>query len=104
MTKTLEARVEALERTLSEVTEVLNRHCALTESGAKKYGSMNEEDLYDAARKLAITEGKMSISLLQRRFKIGYGRACAVMTTLEEKGIVAPSDGTVTPRKVLKKK
>lgn len=48
-----------------------------------------------------VTEkGKASVSMLQRRFRIGYNRAARLMETLEAKGVVGPEDG-VKPRKVL---
>jgi S-DNA-T family DNA segregation ATPase FtsK/SpoIIIE len=41
-----------------------------------------------------------SISLLQRRFRIGYNRAARLIDELEEHGVVGPSEGS-KPRKVL---
>lgn len=42
---------------------------------------------------------KASISMFQRKFKIGYNRAANLMDLLEEKGYVGPDEGT-KPRKV----
>lgn len=44
---------------------------------------------------------EISVSLLQRRFKIGFNRASRIMEQMEEKGIVSKSDGS-KPRKVIK--
>ncbi len=60
--------------------------------------------LFDQAVKIVQQYDKASASLLQRRLSIGYARAARLIDQLEEKGIVAPSDGAGTPREVLKKK
>ena len=49
---------------------------------------------------VAITEGKISTSLLQRRLGVGYGRAAKLIDTMEEMGYVSKPDGN-KPRKVL---
>jgi DNA segregation ATPase FtsK/SpoIIIE-like protein len=45
--------------------------------------------------------GKASTSLLQRKLRVGYGRASRLMDVMEERGIIAMSDGTNRPREVL---
>ncbi len=53
----------------------------------------------DAVR--VVIEGKKaSTSLLQRRLRIGYGRAARMIEEMEEQGIVGPADGS-RPREVL---
>ena len=47
--------------------------------------------------------GQASISLIQRRFRIGYNRAARIIEKMEAEGVVGPSDG-VKPREVLVKK
>lgn len=49
---------------------------------------------------VAISEGKISTSLLQRRLGVGYGRAAKLIDTMEEMGYVSKPDGN-KPRKVL---
>lgn len=58
------------------------------------------DDLYQDIVDFAIENGKVSTSLIQRKFRIGYNRASRIMDYMEEKGIVAASDG-VRPRNVL---
>lgn len=58
------------------------------------------EDLIAAATQLVRMENKASISLLQRRLKIGYARAARVMQALEDAGVVGPYNGS-EPREVL---
>lgn len=55
------------------------------------------KDSVDIIRK----EGKASVSMLQRKLRIGYTRASRLMDTLEEKGIVAPPEGTSQVRRVI---
>ena len=65
------------------------------------YGASDADDdmLKDAIR--CVIEGrKASTSLLQRRLRIGYGRAARLIETMEEQGIVGPADGA-RPREVL---
>ncbi len=52
------------------------------------------------AVKLAIDEGKISTSLMQRRLGVGYGRAAKIIDTMEEMGYVTKPDGN-KPRRVL---
>jgi S-DNA-T family DNA segregation ATPase FtsK/SpoIIIE len=59
-----------------------------------------EEDLYKEALKIAVQEGKISVSMLQRRLRIGYNRAARLVERMEKEGIIGPSDG-VRPRPVI---
>jgi S-DNA-T family DNA segregation ATPase FtsK/SpoIIIE len=52
------------------------------------------DDLYDQALRLVIRHQQGSVSLLQRRLKIGYARAGRLMDQLEADGIVGPFDGS----------
>jgi len=61
--------------------------------------AMNDE-MYEPAVRLVVTNGYASTSMLQRRFKIGYTRAARLVDAMEEQGIVGPLDGA-KPREVL---
>jgi S-DNA-T family DNA segregation ATPase FtsK/SpoIIIE len=52
------------------------------------------DELFDAALRLVIRHQQGSVSLLQRRLKIGYARAGRLMDQLEDAGIVGPFDGS----------
>jgi S-DNA-T family DNA segregation ATPase FtsK/SpoIIIE len=65
-------------------------------------GGMSDEDEALIAKSMDIirSEKKASTSLLQRRLKIGYGRAARLLDELEDRGIVGPSNGA-EPRDIL---
>ncbi len=58
------------------------------------------DELLPDAISLVVDEGQASISLLQRRLKIGYARAARIIDQMEERGIVGGYEGS-KPRKVL---
>jgi S-DNA-T family DNA segregation ATPase FtsK/SpoIIIE len=62
--------------------------------------SANDE-LFDDAVRLVFEFGKASTSLLQRRMRIGYGRAAALIDMMERDGLVGPPEGS-KPRELLK--
>ena len=66
-------------------------------------GSDNNEDdpLYDDAVRVVFESRKASTSLLQRRLRIGYGRAAHLIDLMETDGLVGPADGP-RPRELLK--
>ncbi|GKS82373.1 DNA translocase FtsK [Ligilactobacillus pabuli] len=67
-------------------------------------GSDDEEDeLFSDAVDFITREQKCSISLLQRKFKIGYNRAARIVDRMAEKGLVGPQEGS-KPRQVYLKK
>lgn len=56
--------------------------------------------LYDEAVQLVVEMQTASISMLQRRFRIGYSRAARIIDQMEARGVVGPADGS-RPRQVL---
>ena len=60
-----------------------------------------DDDLYQDAIRVVCDAGRASTSTLQRRLRIGYGRAARLIDLMEKDGIVGPPDGT-KPREVLK--
>jgi len=63
-------------------------------------GSGSDDDMFKDAVRCVIEGRKASTSLLQRRLRIGYGRAARLIEEMEEQGIVGPADGA-RPREVL---
>lgn len=65
------------------------------------YGGQDaDDDMYKDAVRAVIEGKKASTSLLQRRLRIGYGRAARLIETMEEQGIISSADGN-RPREVL---
>jgi S-DNA-T family DNA segregation ATPase FtsK/SpoIIIE len=64
-------------------------------------GSNSERDeLFDQALRICIEMKRASTSVLQRRLRIGYGRAAAILDTMEREGFIGQADGA-RPRPVL---
>jgi S-DNA-T family DNA segregation ATPase FtsK/SpoIIIE len=63
-------------------------------------GQDADDDMWRDAVKVVIDNHKASTSLLQRRLRIGYGRAARLIETMEEQGIIGQADGS-RPREVL---
>ena len=64
-------------------------------------GEDADDELYQDAVRICCEMGRASTSTLQRRLRIGYGRAAHLIDLMEKDGIVGPPDGT-RPREVLK--
>ena len=62
-----------------------------------------DDNLYQEAVRVVCEAGRASTSTLQRRLRVGYGRAARLIDIMEKDGIVGPADGT-KPREVLKGK
>ena len=62
----------------------------------------DDDEAYNEVVEFAIQSGKISASLIQRRFRFGYNRAARMMDLLESRGIVGPQNGS-KPREVLVK-
>ena len=77
-------------------------------SGEDNYndGYVSEEEyddpLYNEIVDFAIRSGKISASLIQRKYRLGYNRAARIVDLLEERGIIGPQNGS-KPREVLVK-
>jgi S-DNA-T family DNA segregation ATPase FtsK/SpoIIIE len=71
-------------------------------------GDMNDSPgdidvMYDEALEFVAQKGSASISLVQRRFRIGYNRAERIIEQMEKEGVIGPADTAGKPRKVLVK-
>ena len=58
------------------------------------------DEMYETARQLVLDTGQASTSLLQRRLRLGYGRAARILDLMEQEGLVGPPQGS-RPREVL---
>ncbi|MEY8418407.1 DNA translocase FtsK 4TM domain-containing protein [Oscillospiraceae bacterium 44-5] len=89
------------------VMQEIEHNAAEKEKGSKGVGGSVPEDvdseydeLIDAAAEVVVETGQASVSMLQRRLKLGYARAARLVDQLEEKGIVGPFEGS-KPRQLL---
>lgn len=82
--------------------EVVSQPVQLTGKGAIMAGSEGGENdaAWREAVEVVISSGKASTSLLQRKLRLGYGRASRLIDMMEEQGIVGPAEGS-RPRTVL---
>ena len=80
----------------NSLTEIPDNHMAGADSPKEEY----DDPLYNEIVDFAISTGKVSASLLQRRFRLGYNRAARIVDLLEERGIIGPANGS-KPREVL---
>ena len=69
------------------------------------WDEMQEQDekdnIYEEAVSLVRKQGRASVSMLQRRLRIGYTRASRLIDQMEEEGIIGPPTGSSVPRKII---
>lgn len=94
--------VERVVKFVTDQREAEYREDMMVTEEVENTGSFQEEqdELFAEAKALVIDMQTASVSLLQRRFRIGYNRAARIVDELEAAGIVGPSEGS-KPRKVL---
>jgi DNA segregation ATPase FtsK/SpoIIIE, S-DNA-T family len=85
-----------------EITEAPREEREAGAGGESGEGELENDPLYNDAVRLVVEFGKASTSLLQRRLRIGYGRAAHLIDLMEHDGIVGAADGP-KPREVLKR-
>lgn len=69
-------------------------------SGSESDGEKDFDERYDEAVAIVTEAGQASISMVQRRLRVGYNRAARMIETMEKEGIVGPADGA-KPREVI---
>ncbi|HZS08584.1 MAG TPA: DNA translocase FtsK [Blastocatellia bacterium] len=72
------------------------------EAEGEEFGDLRKDEKYEEALRIVIEMGRASTSVLQRRLRIGYGRAASIIDMMYREGIVGPEDGS-KPRAVLVK-
>src|SRR3954462_15661333 len=75
---------------------------AHTQGGAAGDDEEEHDEMFEDAVRLVLEFGKASTSLIQRRLRVGYGRAAHLIDMMERDGIVGPADGP-KPREILKR-
>jgi S-DNA-T family DNA segregation ATPase FtsK/SpoIIIE len=95
------ARLAEHWKTQKLIDDPLKDRIDLRDEGAA--GDVVEEELdekYEDAVQIVLETRQASISMLQRRLRVGYNRAARMIEVMEHQGIVSPSDG-IKPREVL---
>lgn len=91
------------------VMEQIEQHVTESEKKGKSSGGgfpagegpgEGQDELFPDGVEVILEVGQASVSMLQRRLKLGYARAARLMDQMEEKGIVGPSEGA-KPRQIL---
>lgn len=72
------------------------------EKGEGSEAALEEDPLYREAVRIVCELGKASTSTLQRRLRLGYGRAARILDRMQREGIIGPPDGS-KPRPVLRR-
>ena len=83
-----------------EVINHIERQAEADSSGDGLHGAEDEDELLPEAITIVVESGQASVSMLQRRLKLGYARAARLVDQMEQRGIVGPFEGS-KPRKVL---
>nr|WP_315019708.1 DNA translocase FtsK [uncultured Aminipila sp.] len=91
--------IEHLKKQCTETEYANDVICSIEKANAPEVSDDGDELLADAIETVVRAE-QASVSMLQRRFRIGYNRAARIVDMMEARGIVGPADGS-RPRQVL---
>ena len=72
---------------------------AVAGEDGREDGALEKDEHYDEAVRIVLETGQASISMIQRRLRIGYNRAARMVEEMEREGLVMPADGA-RPREV----
>jgi len=86
--------------TIEEVTREKEKGSSKSAAAAETSSGEDGDELLPAAVDVVLETGQASVSMLQRRLKLGYSRAARLVDQMEERGIVGPFEGS-KPRQLL---
>ena len=94
--------LDSRQSTLFSSRNALIRELAysICRGGEANAEEMEGDEMLPAAVEVILETGQASVSMLQRRLKLGYARAARIVDEMEEKGIVGPFQGS-KPRAIL---
>ncbi len=96
-----ESEAKAFQYNSDDILRAMEKTSSASGGGdGKDDPGSEEDDLLADAIECVVRAEQASVSMLQRRFRIGYNRAARLIDLMEERGIVGPADGP-RPRKVL---
>ena len=84
-----------------DIVEAINSASEEGEEDTSEVDVNNEEALIERCWQIIKTHRRASVSMLQRKLKLGYNRAARIMDSLEERGYVGPENGS-SPREILR--
>ena len=90
---------EASIKAIKKIAKVLKGELGKISITENTYESIKEDSLIEDVKKFIIEKNAVSATLLQRKFSIGFARACAIIDYLEDKGYVGPHNGPI-PREI----
>lgn len=98
---TAEQYKEAFEHDVDDISEYVLQEAvsAIHIERCDKEGEMDQ--LAARVMAYAIKSGKISTSVIQRRFNIGYARSGRIIDSMEAHGFIGPATGSIEPRKIL---
>lgn len=102
---TEEEVIDIVEHLKTQAQPIFDQKVVQDRTEKIELGELDQEidAMYNNAVRIVVEMGKASTSTLQRRLRIGYGRAARLLDIMEREGIVGPPDGS-KPRVVLKQK
>ena len=83
-----------------EIKQVEQEVLAKEQEKEAVMGNFQDDEMFDTAVKMVLDMQHASVSVLQRRLRLGYARAARLIDMMEEKGIVGPFRGS-KPREIL---
>ncbi len=96
-----DSEIENVLNFIKKQVEPVYDETILKQQEQAQIGGLGEKDeLYDTASKLIIEIGQASVSILQRRLRLGYTRAARLIDMMQEEGLVCPYRGS-KPREIL---
>jgi S-DNA-T family DNA segregation ATPase FtsK/SpoIIIE len=96
-----DSEIENVLNFIRKQAEPLYDETILKQQAQAQLGVISEKDeLYETAAKLIIETGQASVSILQRRLRLGYTRAARLIDMMQDEGLVGPYRGS-KPREIL---
>jgi S-DNA-T family DNA segregation ATPase FtsK/SpoIIIE len=98
-----EAELNRITAFLKKQSKPIYDESVLKDPEDERIGGYDEDDrdpMFLEAVRVVVQEGQCSITLIQRRLRLGYARAARIVDTMEQEGIVGPADGS-KPRELL---
>jgi S-DNA-T family DNA segregation ATPase FtsK/SpoIIIE len=84
----------------NQIKPVYNEEILQQQQQVEAVGQFEKDELFDEAMRVIVESNQASVSILQRRLRLGYTRAARLIDSLEDAGLIGPFEGS-KPRKIL---